>query len=263
MAKEHVVTIGLKFGKLTVLKLQDEIRSQTLDIKKTALCICDCGIHLIVEKYNLSSGNTTQCNSCAVFTRGNKTHGHSNPLRSNTIEYKTYMAWKSMLSRCYNENQVSYDRYGARGITVCDEWKNSYENFLNDMGLLPDFNMQIDRIDNDGNYNKSNCRWATREQQANNKSNNRVITYNNESLTLQQWATKVGIKRGTIAKRLNTGCSVEVALGFKEMQKTIYTTPNGTFNSLKEAGDAHGLKTSATHSRFNSDKFPTWIKTML
>jgi DNA-binding phage protein len=260
MAIKHEVQVGTKFGKLTVLKLQDEIRNQKLDIKHTALCKCDCGIYLIVEKYNLSSGNSTQCNSCAIFSRGNKTHGHSNPLKKETIEYKTYMAWKAMLSRCYNKNNKRYSDYGKRGIKVCERWKDSYENFLSDMGLIPEKGLQIDRIDNNGNYEHSNCRWATRIEQANNKRNNRNITAFGKTQTLQQWANETGIKRETIARRLNSGYEPEIALSSNNVRKHKYITPKGTFNTIKEAGEAYGLKISATHSRFNSNNYPEWIK---
>jgi len=263
MAKEHSVIKGARFGKLVVLRLQDEIRSQKLDIKRTALCKCDCGLYLIVEKYNLSSNNTTQCNSCAMFTRGNKTHGHSNPLKKNTLEYKTHMAWIAMNSRCNNPKNKRYDIYGGRGIRVCERWGSSYENFLEDMGLLPDSGLQIDRIDNDGNYEKTNCRWATTIQQANNKSSNRNITAFGKTQTLQEWSRETGIKRETIAMRLNRGYTAEQSMQKDKVSKFIYKTPQGEFNSIKEAGEAHDLKISGAHNRFNSTNYPDWVKVML
>jgi hypothetical protein len=116
-----------------------------------------------------------------------------------------------MLNRCRNPNQQNYYLYGGRGITVCDRWLK-FEHFLADMGeKLP--GMTLDRKDNEGNYEPSNCRWVDIHTQANNKRNNHVLTLDGFSLTIAQWARKTGLKRTTILERINTyGWTTEQAL---------------------------------------------------
>ncbi len=115
----------------------------------------------------------------------------------------TYYSWGSMKTRCTNSNNIKFKSYGGRGITVCDEWMY-YENFYKDMGDKPE-GTSIDRIDNNKGYYKENCRWATDLVQANNKRNNLYIEHNGESLTIKQWADKLGIKRSTLSMRYYTG----------------------------------------------------------
>jgi hypothetical protein len=129
-----------------------------------------------------------------------------------------YNSWCKMKSRCLKENDPSYSRYGGRGITICDRWL-SFENFYKDMysdwlSHSKQFtNTSIDRIDNDGNYSKENCRWATNKVQCNNRRSNRVISHNGVSLNLRQWSERLGIKPTTITQRLDAyGWSVNRAL---------------------------------------------------
>lgn len=140
---------------------------------------------------------------------GGQTHG-----RSRTPEYA---AWIHMLDRCYNASNPGYSNYGGRGIRVCDRWITSFANFLSDLGERPSANHMLDRIDNDGNYTPSNCRWATPRVQGNNKRNNRLITYGDKTLTLSQWTAELHLPRGLIDSRLRAGWSISEAL----------TVPNG------------------------------------
>lgn len=113
----------------------------------------------------------------------------------------TYQTWLDMKSRCYNPKSQRFYTHGARGITVCDEWKDSFDTFIKDMGEKPT-GLTLDRIDNDGNYCPLNCRWATPKEQANNRSNNISITFNNETKTVSEWSIALGISHSALMKRL-------------------------------------------------------------
>jgi hypothetical protein len=119
-------------------------------------------------------------------------------------------AWGQMIARCYDPEHPKYHRYGGRGIKVCDRWI-CRRLFLEDMGERPD-GMTLNRKDNDGDYSHENCEWASQEDQQQNRSNNRRITFNGETRCLQSWARETGIRRETLAKRLNSGWSVDKAL---------------------------------------------------
>lgn len=133
------------------------------------------------------------------------------------VDRKTHQCWRDMRQRCYNPNSRRYYTHGARGITICDRWLESYDNFLDDMGIKPD-GYSIDRINNDGNYEPSNCRWATPKEQAENRRTNQNITYNGITRTISQWAKIVGISQGALTKRL-TFWELEKALTTKKSSK--------------------------------------------
>lgn len=117
-----------------------------------------------------------------------------------------------MRSRCTSKTNTSYANYGGKGITICDRWINSYENFLADMGECPDESMTLDRKDNNIGYTPENCRWATSIEQCNNKTNNRHITFNGKTQGLRAWAEETGIKATNILNRLYMGWSIERTL---------------------------------------------------
>lgn len=124
------------------------------------------------------------------------THG-----RSKTPEY---YIWKTMKARCYNPRNKSFYRYGGRGVTVCDRWLESFENFLEDMGERPE-GLTLERKLNKGNYEPSNCVWDTPKAQANNRDSNCLLTYDGRTQTIQQWSEEVPIKRATLLQRYHAG----------------------------------------------------------
>ncbi len=129
-------------------------------------------------------------------------------------EALAYSSWAAMRSRCTSPGNPNYPNYGGRGITICDRW-NSFEAFLADMGERPSLSHSIDRIDNDGNYEPGNCRWASpKEQRANQRNLNRGhrITFNGQTLTIRAWAKTLGIKEITLGYRLRTWGSIEKCL---------------------------------------------------
>jgi len=141
----------------------------------------------------------------------NKKHG-----QSTTSEY---LVWSDMKSRCYNENHHAYKNYGLRGIKVCDRWRNSFSNFLEDIGKRPSNQHSLDRFpDNDGNYEPENCRWATTEQQLRNQRTNHLLEYDGKCMTIAEWAEMLSMPRSAIEMRLKRGWSIELSLT-KPMRK--------------------------------------------
>ncbi len=202
---------GQKFGKLTVEKLHEKIQ-QYKNNKKSGfkyyfLCKCECGNKKIVESYLLISGQTKSCgcinkSQCAKI---NYKHGLCNiPL---------YRVWIDIKSRCLNSRQKNYKHYGARGIKVCDEWKNDFLIFYKwsiENGYKE--GLTIDRIDTNGNYEPINCRWISQKEQCNNKRNNCIVQYKDKSLTVKEWSEVLNIKYITLKKRLDRGWNIEKAL---------------------------------------------------
>lgn len=186
---------GQRFGTLTVIK---QVPRNT-SIKKRYtywLCQCDCGKMHTVAGYRLTTGHTTSC-GCLKIQRIIEV-GHKNATHGGWGS-RLYRAWRSMKVRCYDSNCKEYKYYGARGITVCEEWRRSFEPFR-DWALKNgyDDNLSIDRIDVNGNYEPSNCRWATCKEQLRNTT--RTHLFNGK--TLAEWAEIKGINKSTLATRI-------------------------------------------------------------
>jgi len=188
---EFVDISGKRFEKLLVIGFAGR------DTRRVSRwwCACDCGNIIKAHGNNLLSD---RCGSCgcnkkyAEITHGNSKQGAVTP---------TYRVWQAMRRRCNYLKNIQYNDYGGRGIKVCERW-NKFENFLEDMGERPE-GMSIDRIDVNGNYEPSNCRWATPIDQGNNKRNNVYITINNKTQTIPQWARDVAINVMVLWSRIN------------------------------------------------------------
>jgi hypothetical protein len=198
--------IGKKFGRLTIV-------SEYWDRdRKTTYCktICDCGNTHIAQKGHLKSGNIKSC-GCLVVDTNRKL---LNRLKHNMAHTKQYSVWEHIKQRCGNKKCRNYKNYGGRGITYDPKWE-TFEGFWEDMKEGYREDLTIDRIDNNGNYCKENCRWATKKQQQNNKRNNHYLEYNGEKRTISQWERKQGFNRNTIYSRLKRGWSIKDAILIK------------------------------------------------
>jgi hypothetical protein len=200
---------GKTFGRLKAI-----IKSENRNNKVHWECICECGNKAIVSSWKLSSGHTKSCGCLQkeMASKANFKHGHSSyPNGGNPT--KEYNTWAMMLRRCspkaYKTERKSYFE---KGITVCDRWKNSFENFLFDMGKAPTQKHSIDRINNNGNYEPENCRWATKKEQTRNRSTTSFIFANGERKSIGEWANITGIPYKRIHARLQRGWSADRAV---------------------------------------------------
>lgn len=164
------------------------------------LCQCKCGNSTAVSGSSLKLGKSKCCKRCSQ-----KRHGMEGT--------KIYNIWAGMKQRCQNQNYHSYEYYGGRGIKVSSEWQN-FETFYHDMGIPP-LGMSLDRKDNNGNYCKENCRWATSKQQMQNRRNSKIVEYNGISKSLMEWSIEIGVKYSTMKSRLYSGWSIEKILTTK------------------------------------------------
>lgn len=198
---------GQKFGRLTVIK------SFTKNKRIYCECICECG-NKTITRYDhlLTSSNTKSCGCLRkeknriIAKKNFTTHG----LRYSRL----YIIFTGMKQRCYNQKNPSYPRYGGRGIKICDEWLNDFMNFYNwAMSNGYDDKLSIDRIDVNGNYEPSNCRWETNQNQCRNRRTTHYLTYKGQTHSLREWAEIYNINSKTIATRISRGWSIKDALG--------------------------------------------------
>lgn len=170
-------------------------------------CKCVCGRIRIINAKHLYHPPVCLCGI-------NKKH---KPARHGKSHDRVYKIWGYMKSRCYYKNNVRFKNYGGRGITVCQRWMK-FENFYKDMGAPPSVDHSINRINNNGNYNSNNCRWALAIEQANNRNNNRVIKFNGVNKTVSQWAREKNITKECLKYRLDAGWNIYDALHKKSIR---------------------------------------------
>lgn len=197
---------GQKFGRLTVIARNGS------NPRKQALwkCECECGNYTTVEGSKLKTGHTQSCGCLhKEILKQPRKHG---------LTYtKLYRIYRAIIDRTEYESNKSYKDYGARGIKMCYEWRNDFSAFYN-WAITNGYTdtLTIDRIDVNGNYEPNNCRWVTRTEQANNKRNNRLITYNGKTQTMAQWSRQTGISYTILSQRINKNkISIGKALGYE------------------------------------------------
>lgn len=163
------------------------------------LCRCACGANFNAVGTRLRLGRTKGCAQCSKLSARTAVTKHG---LVGTREYNSYNAMKS---RCLNPKDKRYSRYGGRGISICDRWLESFVNFIEDMGMQPSREHSIERIDGDKGYEPGNCVWATRVEQANNRSNNTLIEIGGRTQTITRWARESGVSRTVILNRMKRG----------------------------------------------------------
>ena len=203
---QYLDLTGQRFGKLVVVKEAERIRN-----KHAWECKCDCGNVTFVPTESLRSGNTKSCGCLS------KTHGGS--------KTRLYVVWLRMMDRCYRPKTERYKNYGGRGIRVCNDW-HKFENFRSwamQNGYDPNakkFVCTLDRIDVNGDYGPSNCKWSTAKEQSQNTTRSHIINVNGESMTISQASEKYGISSATIWARIKV-------LGWDEEKAAITPVRGG------------------------------------
>lgn len=206
--------IGQTFGRLTVLSKA----THRFKDKGQWLCQCECGA---VKSISGSFLLTGKVRSCGCLRRNGNGACQPKHRASGTTEFNI---WNQMRQRCHNTSHPYFGDYGGRGIAVCERWRDNFSAFYADMGSKPD-GCTLERVDNSGNYELSNCRWATRTEQANNRRSSRFLSLNGVTKTCAQWSAHSGISQANIYARLRLGWSVE----------KVITTPTRHFSSPRRS----------------------------
>jgi len=196
---------GRTFGRWTVLGQSDIRRGR----KVTWRCRCECGTVTTVIGDNLRASISRSCGCLDVETSTARLIKHGGASKDHRAT--EYTVWKGMHRRCRNTKDAKYSRYGGRGIRVCDAWKD-FAIFVADMGPRPSLRHSIDRIDNDGHYEPSNCRWIELPAQAKNRRSTIRITIDGETLCLKDWTDRLRVDYGTVYRQIRNGVAAEDAL---------------------------------------------------
>ena len=191
---------GENFGRLTASHVAGRNKHNQL----LWHCTCECGNETVVLGFLLRQGQTQSCGCLQreTIAQVNLSHGMARK--------PIYRIWWSMMQRCYDKNGHAYDRYGGRGVSVCERWQD-FTNFYADMGDRPE-GMSLERIDNDGDYSPENVIWADAKTQARNRRSTVYLEHNGERKSMAEWAEETGVKIGTLWMRIKRGMSVEDAL---------------------------------------------------
>jgi hypothetical protein len=194
--------VGKKYGRLTVIAQSGRNKRNRIQW----LCRCECGTEKVVVGDELRRGKVLSCGCYRDEKLSKLSYRHGG------YGTRLYKCWQGIIQRCTCTTHQSYENYGGRGITVCDEWRD-FANFK-EWALVNGYkeDLTIDRKDNDGNYEPSNCRWATYETQENNTRQNVFLEFNGETKTVAQWAHEYGFSRDTVANRLRLGWNIEESL---------------------------------------------------
>lgn len=201
---------GKVYGKLTVVSFE---RQDKYGVSQWR-CRCECGKIKVVSSMGMKAGKSSSCgcHRSKILAEG-RADLHIRQTIHGKSRTREHRIWSNMIYRCGTKTSPQYSGYGGRGIKVCKRWRDSFAAFLEDMGTAPSRNHTLDRFpDNNGNYEPKNCRWATRREQANNRSQSRFLKYKGETKTLCDWARQFDVDKNTLRGRLRSGWSVAKAL---------------------------------------------------
>lgn len=195
--KPGIIATGDRYGRLVVVR---EVERTSRYCRRFE-CACDCGT---VKQYNLTNlrqGTTSSCGCLCIemCSAINFSHGESHSVEERVL--------RGMINRCHNPNEPAYYRYGGRGIAVCNEWRKNPAAFIAHVGRRPTPTHQIERVDNDGNYEPGNVRWATSKEQNRNRRNNLLVDYNGRRVLVLDACRQAGISYGTVRDRISRGWS--------------------------------------------------------
>lgn len=218
---------GKVFGWLTVLRRAGSVKRRGIKKQATWLCRCSCGCEVVVNGNHLRAGRHKSC-----ARNGHRWVANKGRREGPSMLYPNeYCSWRGMFERCNDERRHNYRHYAGRGIKVCERWL-SFKNFLEDMGPRPPGHFSIDRINNDGDYEPGNCRWATRSQQRRNMQNNLYVEHEGKRLLLCELVEQLNLDYAVVKGRLNLGWSLDEALT-KPVRKRLPYSPRSKKPPLK------------------------------
>jgi len=197
--------IGTKHFYLTIVSESEPLNANR---RTTFLCKCDCGNYKKIEWELIKYGKSKSCGCLRATLGADRERTH------NLTNHKLYKVWANIITRCTNEKYYQFNRYGGRGIKICELWRNDFKCFYDwaiKNGWMP--GLQIDRKENDGNYEPDNCRIVTPKVNANNKSNNLKFDLNNSSFSISDLCQLYGLKYTTLYGRIKKGIPIDKALG--------------------------------------------------
>jgi hypothetical protein len=242
MGSRTKIAVGQIFGRLTIIKELQQVGS-----RRYFACKCECGREKKKRIDMLNGKASCGCLGKEIRYKATAVHGE--------WDTRLHAIWSNMKQRCLNPKNTNYIHYGARGIEVCDEWMGyvAFMEWAKSNGY--EINLTIERIDNNLGYSPCNCRWATRQEQANNTRRSLFITYNGQTKTLSQWSRKIGIDKGTLLYRIKHGWSVEAAFSSKPTHKFDAITFNGRTQSIWQWSKEMKIKHSTLFMRLDSYKW--------
>lgn len=197
LRRDYSHLLGVRLINLTIISLKHQNGSWVAE------CRCQCGTVKDIALRHVLSGATQSCGCLrSEWTRANKSkHG--------MCKSPEYYIWHNMRNRCHWPKSDNYHNYGGRGIIVCIEWRKSFDAFFRDMGPRPSPSHELDRIDVNGNYERGNCRWTTKQENYQNRRCSRHVVVDGRRMTLKQWSTQLGVDYRLVWRRLRNGEAVE------------------------------------------------------
>lgn len=250
---------GTVVGYVTVERFAGYLTERPRKYRAQWYCLCGaCGRHFTTDHCTIVANGVQSCGCMKPALASTKLTTHGEASRR-TPEYRT---WNAMKTRCFNERDKDFVRYGAKGITVCDRWlgENGFEAFLSDMGRRPSARHSIDRFPNQGgNYEPGNCRWATSEEQARNRRDNRLLSHNGKTEPVSQWSDDTSLPQAVITGRLKRGWTVAQALDTSYRPGQRQSRPEddrllsvgGVTRTLTEWGRATGIDRTTLAARLD------------